>query len=210
MFAVRRGVPRYRVHYATTPTSSGTINPVAVPLGDGYVSTTPRVGYVDAYQTTFGGGGAIVDGPWINTRNHTWDYRTKLEVNGRIKWPNGSYRVRTAHGRRVIKFNDLPTHDVTGIFPIRQSDPVYGHDFNPNHIASHTFDWTLPEHPKAAKTPTCANMGPSACSTTASCSRTPSMARAATRPPTRSSTCAPAIPTKRRSTTTTTTSRRAS
>ncbi len=93
-------------------------------------------------------------------RNRTWDYCTKLEVNGRIKWPNGSYRVRTSHGRRVIKFNDLPTHDVTGIFPIRQSDPVYRHDFNPNHIASHTFDWTLPEHPKAAKTASCANMGP--------------------------------------------------
>jgi hypothetical protein len=30
----------------------------------------------------------------------------------------------------------------------------------PNHIASHTFDWTLPEHPKAAKTASCANMGP--------------------------------------------------
>ena len=30
--------------YATSPTSPGEINPAAVPLGDGYVSTRPRVG----------------------------------------------------------------------------------------------------------------------------------------------------------------------
>jgi hypothetical protein len=49
-----------------------------------------------------------------STPGTTWDYRTKLEVNGRIKWPNGSYSVTTAHGRRVIRFNDVPTHNGKG------------------------------------------------------------------------------------------------
>ena len=35
-------------HYATTVTSSGPINAAAIPLGDGYLSTTPKVGYVDS------------------------------------------------------------------------------------------------------------------------------------------------------------------
>ena len=60
--------------YATTVTSAGPINPAAIPLGDGYVSTTPKVGYVDSCQTSFGGiGGAQVDGPGINTAHKFWD-----------------------------------------------------------------------------------------------------------------------------------------
>src|SRR5580658_8884786 len=64
--------------YATTVTSSGAINPAAIPLGDGYLSTTPKVGYVDSCQTSFpSGGGATVVGPWINTKNKTWNSATK-------------------------------------------------------------------------------------------------------------------------------------
>jgi hypothetical protein len=48
--------------YATTPTSSGPLNPHAIPLGDGYVSTSPKVGYVDSCQTRFGGIGVLKDG----------------------------------------------------------------------------------------------------------------------------------------------------
>ncbi len=146
--------------YATTPTSSGAINPSAVPLGDGYVSTTPKVGYVDSCTTQFGLGGASVNGPWINERNKTWDYRTKLSVNGAIKWPSGSYKVRIADGRRVIKFNDLPIDHTTGRFPISSSDAAYSYDRNPNHIAAQSFDWSLSEHPKLAGHASCVSMGP--------------------------------------------------
>jgi YHYH protein len=147
--------------YATTPTSPGPINPAAVPLGDGYVSTTPKVGYVDSCVTHFGSiGGARTDGPWIDAKTHTWDYDTKLTVNGRIHWPEGSYEVTIVGDHRVIKFNDLPRTDPTGIFPIESSDPAYEYDQNGNHIAKQSFDWKLPLHPKAAKTPGCTPGGP--------------------------------------------------
>ena len=147
--------------YATTPTSTGPINPAAVPLGDGYVSTTPKVGYVDSCVTHFGGiGGARTDGPWIDTATHTWDYETKLAVNGRIHWPDGSYSVRVVGGKRVIKFDDLPPDDPTGVFPIASTDPAYKYDQNGNHIAKQSFDWRLALNPKAAKRPGCTPGGP--------------------------------------------------
>jgi hypothetical protein len=159
--AVATGALAGSPKYATTPTSAGPINPAAVPLGDGYVSSTPKVGYVDSCVTHFGGiGGARTDGPWIDTKTHTWDYLTKIAVNGRIHWPEGSYKVTIAGGKRVIKFDDLPPHDPTGAFPIASSDPAYAYDQNPNHIAKHDFDWKLPLHPKAAKTPSCTPGGP--------------------------------------------------
>ncbi|MGH9918733.1 MAG: hypothetical protein ACRD6W_07695, partial [Nitrososphaerales archaeon] len=53
--------------YATTVVSSGEINPAAIPLGDGYLSTTPKVGYVDSCITSFpSGGGAEAAVPWID------------------------------------------------------------------------------------------------------------------------------------------------
>lgn len=147
--------------YATTPTSHGPINPRAVPLGDGYVSTAPRVGYVDSCITHFGGiGGSQVDGPWIDQTANTWNYDTKLAVNGAIKWPTGFYRVSLRGGRRVIKFNDLPIDHTTGAFPIATSDPAYRYDHNGNHIAEQSFDWSLPLHPRAASEPSCTNGGP--------------------------------------------------
>jgi hypothetical protein len=148
-------------HYATTPISAGAINPRAVPLGDGYVSTAPKVGYVDSCITHFGGiGGARFDGPWIDTKTKTWDYLTKIAVNGAIKWPTGSYKVTVLAGRRVIKFNDLPIDHTTGIFPIAKTDPAYKYDQNGNHIAAQNFDWSLPLHPKAASKPSCTSGGP--------------------------------------------------
>jgi multidrug efflux pump subunit AcrA (membrane-fusion protein) len=42
--AIATGASSHASAYATTPTSPGPINPAAVPLGDGYVSTTPTVG----------------------------------------------------------------------------------------------------------------------------------------------------------------------
>src|ERR1700694_223600 len=93
--------------YATKPTQAGRINPAAVPLGDGYRSTTPKVGNVDSCVTHFGAaGGSQTNWPWINTAGHTWDYLTKIHVSGAIKWPSASYRVVVKGSKRVITFND--------------------------------------------------------------------------------------------------------
>jgi YHYH protein len=131
-----------------------------VPLGDGYVSTTPKVGYVDSCVTSFGGiGGAMVDGPWIDTSAKTWDETTKLAVNGVVKWPAASYRVTVSGGRRLIVFNDLPDHS-TGVFPIASSDPAYAYDRNGNHIAAQSVSWSLPASPKPAAKRACTGGGP--------------------------------------------------
>lgn len=149
------------VKYAITPTSPGPINLRAVPLGDGYVSSTPKVGYVDSCVTHFPAiGGASVVGPWIDTRNRTWDYLTKVTVNGAIRWPTGSYSVRIIGDRRVIRFNDLPIDHSTGIFPIQSGTRAYRYDQNPNHIAEQRFDWSLPLHPTASSQPGCTPGGP--------------------------------------------------
>jgi hypothetical protein len=141
--------------YATKPTQDRPVNPAAVPLGDGYVSTSPRIGYVDSCQMTFGGGGATMNGPWIDGTHHTWDYFVKKHVNGAIRWPSAAYKVTVRGGRRVITFNDLPVKQVTGVFPIQRSDPAYRYDQNGNHIAAQSITWSLPLNPVPAKTPGC-------------------------------------------------------
>jgi hypothetical protein len=147
--------------YATTVTSPGPINPAAIPLGDGDVSSTPKVGYVDSCQTSFGGiGGAQVDGPWINQTAKTWDSETKIKVEGSVSWPAAHYLVTVSGGRRIIKTNDLPIDHTTGVFPISSSDPAYAYDHNPNSIEPQSIDWSLPENPVAAATPSCTPGGP--------------------------------------------------
>jgi hypothetical protein len=147
--------------YATSPTSAGQINPRAVPLGDGYVSASPRVGYVDSCITHFGGqGGAQVNGPWIDTANRTWNMIDKTAVEGAVRWPSASYRVTTQNGRRVIRFNDLPIDHTTGVFPISSSDPAYQYDHNPNRIRAQSENWSLPLNPRAAAKPSCTSGGP--------------------------------------------------
>ena len=145
---------------AASPATARTVNPRAVPLGDGYLSTSPRVGYLDSCATHFGGGGAQVNGPWIDTRARTWNYAAKLAVRGAVRWPGASYRVRIAGSRRVITFNDLPTDHTTGVFPIAPDDPAYRYDRNPNRIAAQRFRWELPLHPVGARRPNCTGLGP--------------------------------------------------
>jgi hypothetical protein len=142
----------------TSKVSTKTINPKAIPLGDGHVSKTPRVGYVDSCTTNFRGGGAQHSGPWINGK--TWNSVTKPAVRGSVSWPTARYTVRTTTTKRIITFNDLPMDHTTGVFPISSSDPVYAYDHNPNHIAAHSFSWKLPLNPTKAGRPTCTSLGP--------------------------------------------------
>ncbi|MGC1183559.1 MAG: YHYH protein [Candidatus Dormiibacterota bacterium] len=143
-------------HYATTVTSTGPVNRAAIPLGDGYVSTKPEVGYVDSCMTSFPSiGGAQVVGPWINTTAKTWDSLTKVHVQGQVKWPSASYTVKVSGSHRIIRGNDLPIDHRTGVFPIATSDPAYAYDRNPNKIVSQAIDWSLPLHPTPAVSPSC-------------------------------------------------------
>ena len=146
--------------YAMRPDQAGAINLSAVPLGDGYVSSSPKIGYVDSCITSFGGGGAFRDGPWINSSAHTWDYRTKLHVSGSVRWASASYEVSLSGSHRVIKTADLPIDHTTGTFPIASSDPAYSYDRNPNHIAAQSVTWSLPGRPSAAAKPSCTPGGP--------------------------------------------------
>ncbi|HEX4109573.1 MAG TPA: YHYH protein [Solirubrobacteraceae bacterium] len=147
--------------YATTPTAPGPIDLAALPLGDGYVSSTPKVGYVDSCMTSFPPtGGATGDGPWIDTQTHTWDSLSKIHVGGAVSWPTASYVVQVKGSRRVIRFDDLPIDHATGVFPIRSSDPAYQYDMNPNRIEAHELHWSLPLHPHAARAPSCTGGGP--------------------------------------------------
>jgi len=149
------------IQYAKTVTASGPIDPRAVPLGDGYVSTTPRVGYVDSCRTQFGGiGGAQVAGPWIDQSAKTWNLAAKLAVAGAVQWPGATWKVNVKGAKRIVSGNDLPVVHATGVFPIASTDPASAYDRNPNSIAPHAFTWALPATPTAATRPSCTNVGP--------------------------------------------------
>lgn len=83
----------HAARYAREPTQAGMVNRSAIPLGDGYLSTSPTVGYVDSCITHVTGGGASREGPWIHSRAGTWSSETKLAVSGRVSWPQASYNM---------------------------------------------------------------------------------------------------------------------
>lgn len=144
-----------------TVRSSGAINLAAIPLGDGHVSTSPEVGSVDSCQTTFPPvGGAQSVGPWVDRSAKTWNATTKVHVQGSVSWPAASYSATTSGATRVIKTADLPVDHTTGVFPIASSDPAFRYDRNPNTVQAQHIDWSLPENPTAAASPSCLPGGP--------------------------------------------------
>ena len=150
-----------KVATSLVPLSINPTSPTAIPIGDGKVSTTPTIGYVDSCITSFpSAGGATSDGPWINQTNATWDMNSKIAVEGSVSWPNASYSMTVSGSNRIITSNDLPTDHTTGTFPISKSDPAYSYDQNPNTIKAQTINWTLPANPIAASSPSCTNGGP--------------------------------------------------
>lgn len=143
------------------PASIDPVNPTAIPIGDGKVSTTPRVGYVDSCVTSFpSNGGAQAVGPWVNATSKTWDSQTKLAVRGSVSWPNASFTVDVSGNQRVITGNDEPVDHTTGTFPIAKSDPAYRYDANPNHIAPQNVHLVLPLDPSLAAQASCLHLGP--------------------------------------------------
>jgi hypothetical protein len=149
---VRATAPRY----AKTVTSPGPINPAAIPLGDGYVSSTAKLGYVDSCITNFPPtGGSQRNGPWIDLKTKAWDSLTKIHVKGDVKYSSAQYSVKLSGSRRIIRGNDLPIDHRAGTFPISRSDPAYKYDRNPNRIEPQSVNWSLPARPSKAATPSC-------------------------------------------------------
>jgi len=143
----------------TTTTTNTGLDLTQLPLGDGKVSTSPQVGYVYSCQTTFNGSGASTVGPWINTSAGTFNFTAKTVVQGSVAWPTAAFTIalNSAGTLRNVSTNDLPNHN-TGTYPIAATDPAYKYDQNPNHIASQSVVYALPELPTAT-TQTCLPMG---------------------------------------------------
>jgi YHYH protein len=128
-----------------------------LPLGDGKVSATPKIGQVMACDTHFpGGGGAHRSGDWI--KDGYWTPSAKPQVEGNVRWPNAQISVRVEGPHRVVRANNLPTHP-SGTFPIRPGSQAYGYDRNPNVIAAQSILLRMPVTPHFAKTPQCVPMG---------------------------------------------------
>jgi len=129
----------------------------ALPLGDGNISTSPRVGYVYSCQTTFGNNGAPGGtAPWIV--GSTWNQIAKPLVQGEVQWPNSRVTISVSGTQRIVSANNLPSHP-TGVFPIARTDPAFQYDGNPNAISEQTILLRLSASPQAAATPTCVPQG---------------------------------------------------
>jgi len=136
------------------------VSQTAIPLGDGKVSTSPKVGDEDSCTLSFRGGGARSNPPWIDTTNDTWNFKAKVAVEGTNSWPNAAHSFALGGSNRMLTTNDLPDPGTTGNFPIATSDPAYQYDTNPNHVAAQSFSWTVPANPTATATPSCTGLGP--------------------------------------------------
>ena len=132
-----------------------------LPLGDGKISDAPRRGYVMSCMTEFRGRGAQNAGPWIH--GTTWDLTEKMQVQGRVMWPEAVFRITPqANGRvvsRILDGNGLPVDTPTGTFPIGYDDPAFEIDRNPNSILAQDVALTLPPNPQLAAEPSCVPMG---------------------------------------------------
>jgi hypothetical protein len=145
---------------ASTAVAAAAVDPTAIPLGDGHVSTSPKAGYVDSCTSRFGGaGGAQAVGPWIDTAAGTWDSTAKLRVAGDVTWPAAAWSVRVVGRTRVVTTNDLPKTHGTGTFPVAAGDPASSYDRNPNTISPQAVTLRLPLDPKAAARPRCTSLG---------------------------------------------------
>jgi YHYH protein len=138
---------------------SAIVDPTAIPIGDGHVSTSPAVGELYSCKTTFGGRGVSHGGPWIDEASGTWDSTTKISVQGSNTWPQAFYKEVVSGDERTITTADLPTTQVTGTFPIANSDPAKQYDPNPNSIQEKSVSVTLPLNPDEAAQPSCVGMG---------------------------------------------------
>ena len=145
-------------HSHDETTDGDEVDLTALPLGDGDVSTSPEVGSVYSCQTSFNGGGAFVDGPWIDEETGTFDFTAKAVVDGDVSWPS-ELSITVDGDRRLVTGNALPDH-TTGEYPVSRADDAYQYDRNPNSIQEQTLVFDLPANPTVADEPTCTGLGP--------------------------------------------------
>ena len=103
-------------------------------------------------MTTFNGGGAFRNGPWINERAKRWDETTKISIRGSVR-RRATFSQKLSGSKLVLTGNGLPSS--AGAFPVQSSDPAYQYDRNPNSIRSYTLRVELPANPTIARKPTC-------------------------------------------------------
>jgi len=131
----------------------------ALPLNDGYTTSSPRVGSVFACQSRFNPNapGAQRSGSWINEASGTFNLTAKPTVDGAATHVSELDLVLS--GRRLtISGNALPDH-TTGTFPVSRTDDAYYFDRNPNSIRAHIFQTTLPADPEFSDNVNCVPMG---------------------------------------------------
>src|SRR5690349_14037148 len=135
MVRVFRLVPLFLLSTAVAGAAFAVVDPAALPLGDGRYTTSAKAGYVDSCQTSFTGGGAQVNGPWIS--GATWDSTQKLSVQGGVRW-HGRFTATVSGANRILAGNGLPLSP-TGVFPVASTDPAFQYDRNPNSIKGYTL-----------------------------------------------------------------------
>jgi hypothetical protein len=116
-----------------------------LPLGDTLKSDRPQKSHLWPCRIDPDGGGANVDGPWINFDTNTFDKTAKPQVPGDVKWPS-HFVVTVKDGKRTFTGNNLPPHG-TGIFPTPENSEAYRYDPNPNSIAGQTLSFSIPANP---------------------------------------------------------------
>lgn len=132
---------------------------MATPLGDGKISTEPKIGYVYSCQTRFNphAPGAVSNVPWI-TNDNIWQAEGKPIVSGRVDWPDSVVKISVEKNFRMITANNLPDHS-TGVYPIQPNDSAFRYDRNPNPILAQNILLTLPANPQLTSAPSCVGMG---------------------------------------------------
>ena len=133
------------------------LDPHALPLGDGKVSSQPQRGFVYSCERQFRSGGAQQPGDWIH--GSTWDSTRKITVRGELAWPSATFGMVTGNGERRITGNGLPIDHTTGVFPVQRDDPAFPIDRNPNTISPQRIALSLPLSPAPAATASCVPMG---------------------------------------------------
>lgn len=131
----------------------------ALPLNDGYTTTSPRVGSVFACQSRFNPNapGAQRSGSWIDEASGTFNLAAKPIVDGAVNHVS-ELELTLSGNRLTISGNALPNHS-TGVFPVSRTDDAYFFDRNPNNIRAHHFQTTLPADPEYSDSVNCVPMG---------------------------------------------------
>lgn len=143
------------------PTLTQRDRQAALPLGNRkYVTDRAQKGYVFVCEDDFSGIGSHRIGEWIDEEGGRWYPTKKPAVRGSLPWEEAHVEIRAEGDRRIIETNSLPVGHTTGIFPIRQDDPAYQYDRNPNPIRENRFSVSVPKDPVMGDIPSCLPHGP--------------------------------------------------